>query len=204
MNSIMSNSALLTQSMTESEIQAFLKQKGSILKNTISIYVKNSDGKVYDTGRDIKPSKVIYNAAKNHGINPKVLLVILQREQGLITSANASEKSRAMYFAMGYGATDNGDKVKYTGFDTQVEGVAALLKKLWIEAPASATLTVNGGINHTRNGETYPGRIVVDTFSAYALYKYCPWVFYTLDTTTISGGQYLFLKIYKGWWSTWS
>ena len=204
MNSVMSNTDLLTQSMTESQIQTFLKNKGSVLKNTISVYVKNSSGTVYDTGRDIKPSKVIYNSAKAHGINPKVLLVLLQREQGLITNTSANLNSRALYFAMGYGATDSGDMNKYTGFDNQVEGAATLLKRLWIEAPASATLSVNNGKSHTRSGITYPGSIVVDTFSAYALYKYCPWVFDTSITSTYTGGQYLFIKVYEGWWSTWS
>lgn len=204
MNSIMTNQDILTMSMSASEIQSFLEKKKSILKNKISIYAKNSSGKVYDTGRDVKPSTVIYNSAKDHGINPKVLLVMLQREQGLVTSSTAKTNSRAMYFAMGYGATDSGDNVKYTGFDKQVEGAATLLKKLWIEAPASKTLSVNGGKSHTRGGITYPGSIVVDTFSAYALYKYCPWVFDTSITTSFSGGQYLFLSIYKGWWSSWS
>lgn len=204
MNSIMSNTDLLTQSMTQSQIQTFLNNKNSVLKNTISVYVKNSSGTVYDTGRDVKPSTVIYNAAKDHGINPKVLLVILQREQGLVTSTSASASSRAMYFAMGYGATDSGDMTQYTGFDNQVEGAATLLKQLWIEAPASTTLTVNNGKSTTRNGVTYPGSIVVDTFSAYALYKYCPWVFDTSYTSSFTGGQYLFIKVYEGWWSTWS
>lgn len=141
MNSIMTNQDILTMSMSASEIQSFLEKKKSILKNKISIYAKNSSGKVYDTGRDVKPSTVIYNSAKDHGINPKVLLVMLQREQGLVTSSTAKTNSRAMYFAMGYGATDSGDNVKYTGFDKQVEGAATLLKKLWIEAPASKTLS---------------------------------------------------------------
>lgn len=193
-----------TQSMTESQIQAFLRSKNSVLKNTISVYVKNSKGNVYDTGRDVKPSTVIYNAARDHGINPKVLLILLQREQGLVSATSKSENSRAMYYAMGYGATDSGDLTKYTGFDNQVEGAATLLKKLWIEAPSSCTLTVNNGRSHTRNGITYPGSIVVDTFSAYALYKYCPWVFDTSITSSFTGGQYLFLRVYKGWWSTWS
>lgn len=201
---IMSNSDLLILSMTESQIQTFLRNKNSVLKSTISVYVKNSNGTVYDTGRDVKPSTVIYNAAKDNGINPKVLLVMLQREQGLISATSKSESSRAMYYAMGYGATDSGDMTQYTGFDNQVEGAAMLLKKLWLEAPSSSTLAVNNGKSHTRNGITYPGSIVVDTYSAYALYKYCPWVFDTSISGSFTGGQYLFLKVYEGWWSTWS
>lgn len=88
MNSLLSSSDFLynnDDAMTESEIQSFLTSKNSVLRNSIKIYAINSSGNAYDTGRTVKPSKVISDAAKNAGINPRVILVTLQKESSLVS-----------------------------------------------------------------------------------------------------------------------
>ena len=206
MNGIMYTSDFLyngSSAMSPGQIQSFLVSKNSILQNTIKIYAKNSSGTVYDTGRTCIPYSVIYNAAVNANINPKIILITMQREQSLITKTSGNVNTRAFYYCMGYGATDSGDNLSYSGFDIQVQGGAQLFYTFYSNASMNATLSVNNGVTVTRNGETYPGSIVNTTLPAYSLYKYCPWTFDTSITSTFTGGNYLFIKVFEGWWNSW-
>lgn len=208
MNGLLNSSDFLfasTTALTEKKIQSFLEERGSILKDTIQIYALNSNGNVYNTGRNIKPSTVIYNAAKNNKINPKLILVMLQKESGLITSSSIDLNSRALYYAMGYGATDSGDILEYTGFDRQVEYAAKwLYNKYEYESEKGVRLSVNGGKEVTNNGITYAKEITVDTYPAWVLYKYTPHVIDISLLPTIGGGNYLLLQVFEGWWSSWN
>ncbi len=66
---------------------------------------------------------VIMAAARSCHINPRVLLVLLQKESGVVTMRNPQEKNYR--FAMGLNCPDNAacDK-KYAGFFNQVFGAA--------------------------------------------------------------------------------
>lgn len=207
MNSLLSSSDFIynsSKAMTESDIQTFLTNKKSVLKDKIKIYAINSSGKAYDTGRTVKPSTVIYNAAKDEKINPKVILVMLQKESSLVTSTDTNVNRRAFHYAMGYGATDSGDITTYTGFDNQVQLAAKWLYTKWLnDSQMYVYLTVNGGVTKTVNGETYKGEIYVDTYPAWVLYKYTPHVIDYSLLPTIGGGNYLFLKVFEGWWTSW-
>lgn len=207
MNSLLSSSDFLynnDDAMTESEIQSFLTSKNSVLRNNIKIYAINSSGNAYDTGRTVKPSKVISDAAKNAGINPRVILVTLQKESSLVTSTDTNVNRRAFHYAMGYGATDSGDITTYTGFDKQVELASAWMYDKWLhDSKLDVFLTVNGGVSKTSGGVTYAGKIQVDTFPAWVLYTYTPHVIDYSLLPTIGGGNYLFLKVFEGWWSSW-
>lgn len=207
MNSLLSSSDFLyndNDAMTESEIQSFLVSKNSVLRNNIKVYAINSSGNAYDTGRTVKPSKVISDAAEDAGINPRVILVSLQKESSLITSTNTNVNRRAFYYAMGYGATDSGDITTYTGFDKQVELASAWMYDKWLyDSELFVFLTVNGGVSKTYGGVTYAGKIQVDTFPAWVLYTYTPHVIDYSLLPTLSGGNYLFLKVFEGWWDDW-
>ncbi|MDU0331896.1 hypothetical protein RW092_17095 [Paenibacillus sp. 3LSP] len=207
MNSLLSSSDFLynnDDAMTESEIQSFLTSKNSVLRNSIKIYAINSSGNAYDTGRTVKPSKVISDAAKNAGINPRVILVTLQKESSLVTSTDTNVNRRAFHYAMGYGATDSGDITTYTGFDKQVELASAWMYDKWLhDSKLDVFLTVNGGVSKTSGGVTYAGKIQVDTFPAWVLYTYTPHVIDYSLLPTIGGGNYLFLKVFEGWWNSW-
>jgi len=207
MNSLLVTTDFIYKSdkaMTESEIQTFLTNKKSVLKDTIKIYAINSSGNAYDTGRSVKPSNVIYNAAKNEKINPKVILVMLQKESSLITSTDSNVNRRGFHYAMGYGATDGGDITTYTGFDKQVQLASKWMYTKWLnDSEMLVYKTVNGGKSKTIDGVTYKGEIYVDTYPAWVLYTYTPHVIDYSLAPTIGGGNYLFLQVFDGWWSSW-
>lgn len=202
MNTILSNSEFLfdaKKSWTKAKIQNFLKKKNSVLQHKITIYALNNKKKVYNTGRTIQPAKIIYDSAKKYGINPKVILATIQKESSLITTGNKSKNTRSFYYAMGCGATDNGDLTSYTGFDNQIFEGTRLLKRLYNKNPRNKTITVHGGKRIKINGVTYPEKITAGNSASYALYQYTPHVFDPAYTKNITGGNYLFYQIYKGW-----
>src|SRR3989339_219697 len=66
--------------MNLEEIDNFLKNKTGILNNYEILEPS--------TSLNLKASQIIYNAAQNYKINPKVLLVLLQKEQSLVENPN--------------------------------------------------------------------------------------------------------------------
>jgi hypothetical protein len=105
-----------SQSMDLNQIQAFLS-RGSL-----------SDLRVEDhTGRMSTPAKIIWQAAQSHGISPKFLLVLLQKEQSLIEDPSPSQKQ--LDWAAGYAICDNcsmSDPTlqRWRGFGKQVNSAA--------------------------------------------------------------------------------
>ena len=82
-------------SMTTVDIQAFLENHGGALSTL----------KIADVeGKERPVSYIIGTAAQKHRINPKYLLVKLQKEQSLITEKNPTQKQ--LDGATGYGITD--------------------------------------------------------------------------------------------------
>ncbi|OGD61361.1 hypothetical protein A3A71_00600 [Candidatus Berkelbacteria bacterium RIFCSPLOWO2_01_FULL_50_28] len=117
-------------SMTVSQIQAFLVSKGSYLARAPSSKLGSGAG-----GR--KASRIIWDASHGYReasgtsrgitvtntVSPMVLLVTLQKEQSLIT--RTTYDSWAMTASMGYGCPDSGGcDPTYRGFTNQVEWAA--------------------------------------------------------------------------------
>ncbi|HJP96898.1 MAG TPA: hypothetical protein VJ843_06045 [Candidatus Saccharimonadales bacterium] len=68
----------------------------------------------YKYGGNVTAGQVIYDAAQAYGINPRVLLTTLQKEQSLVTgTAGCSVKRYAA--AVGYGCPDSGGSYGYSG-----------------------------------------------------------------------------------------
>ena len=108
--------------MTRDAIQLFLNDKGSYLKNLLT---EDANGLV-KTAADI-----IYEAAVNNRINPKFLLVTLQKEQSLVTDDSPS--TRQLDWAAGFAVCDgcslSDPKVaKYKGFGKQIDGAAGIIR----------------------------------------------------------------------------
>lgn len=110
------------------QIQDFLEDKNSYLANfkysgdNPSVEELAQDPEA-DYIRERGAATIIYNAAQESKINPKLLLTMLQKEQGLIEKTDPSE--RALNYAMGYYCYD-GDycNPKYKGFGKQVRATA--------------------------------------------------------------------------------
>lgn len=139
-NNIVSDADLLDYgAMGLADIQNFLLKKGSYLAN----YYATDTNSVYRSAAEI-----IYNAAHNNyncdnvtlsdtpteaekqakcqhitTINPKFLLILLQKEQGLIEDPNPTQGS--LYSATGYACPDIwGCNPYYQGFGKQVNSAA--------------------------------------------------------------------------------
>lgn len=109
-------------SWTRNDIQAFLDNKGSYLRQ---YQTPDSSGVVKSA------SDIIYAAAQDYQINPKYILVTLQKEQSLVTDDSPTQKQ--LDWAAGYGVCDSCSMsdpkvVKYKGFANQVENSAAIMR----------------------------------------------------------------------------
>src|SRR5690606_32433489 len=90
--------------LTEAEIQAFLERNGSGLatyKSAVSGRDANNHCHPFQGGANLLASTIIFRVQEACGISAKVVLVTLQKEQGLITTANPT--ASALRIAMGYG-----------------------------------------------------------------------------------------------------
>lgn len=141
-----------TGSMSPWEIQRFLEKKDSVL------------AKPY---RGQMPSRLIYNACRKHGINPKVMLARLQTEQGLVRKKTASEHQ--LDWALGVGCYDGGDwNTRYKGFEKQVEYAAATMRNHYDRG--RELIREQGTVRMTIDGRRYK----VKNAATYSLYKYTP------------------------------
>ncbi|NNH03397.1 LGFP repeat-containing protein [Microbacterium ulmi] len=127
-----------TWSMGEAEIQAFLEQKVPACQSGYTCLRDRYDSTrstpadpmcgPYSGGSRERASTIIYKVAQACGINPQVLLVTLQKEQGLVTHVWPSEWRYTI--AMGQGCPDTAAcDTTYNGFFNQVYGAARQLKR---------------------------------------------------------------------------
>ncbi|MBH41248.1 MAG: hypothetical protein CL685_00860 [Candidatus Magasanikbacteria bacterium] len=144
-NNIISDKSIQdANSMNRADIRGFLRQHNGFLSSFIAT---DKDGK----RRHI--ADIIYNASKKHQINPKYLLVKLEKEQSLITMKNPEQKR--LDWATGYGICDACSKSdpalqKHKGIATQIDSAAAIIrwyydnmhKKAWIKK-AGKTYTID-------------------------------------------------------------
>ncbi|MDP2812091.1 MAG: hypothetical protein Q8O32_00140 [bacterium] len=116
------------RSMTQKEIQSFLEEQNSFLKdyqysgnNPTPAQVATDPELKYIETRSA--AEIIYNAAQEAKISPKFILTILQKEQSLIDDSTPTERN--LDFAMGYYCFD-GDYCNpmYKGFGKQVRSAA--------------------------------------------------------------------------------
>lgn len=110
------------QSMNQADMQLFLTQYGSALATKI-LPDKNGINK--------NVAEIICSASQEHKINPKYLLVKLQKEQSLITAKNPTQNQ--LDGATGYGITDGcgWDCEMYKnnqGFGKQVDSAAGIIR----------------------------------------------------------------------------
>jgi hypothetical protein len=122
-------------------------------------------------------ARIIYDAANDYKINPQVLLVLLQKEQGLITDDwpwNIQYRS-----ATGYGCPDNADcNAKYYGFTNQVRWAAKMFRSIMNEDPdwfAPYTRGNNTIFWHPDTGRCGSSTVNIQNNATAALYSYTPY-----------------------------
>ena len=132
--------------------EAFLQQRGGAIKNFV------------DKKSNCKASVLIDDAARNHGIDPKLLIASLQREKGLVRRPDLKQKD--MDWACGVGAWDGKRKwdERYKGFERQINSCAKTYHNRFKGFSKGEVLTLD-------YGET---ELVPENAATYALYVYTP------------------------------
>jgi hypothetical protein len=175
--------------MTEAQIQSFLESKVSSCR---SGYVCLKDYGVqtrqigpdamcgaYSGGGSERASRVIYKVAQACGINPQVILVMLQKEQGLVTSTAPSPW--AYQAAMGQGCPDTAAcDSQYYGLFNQIYGGAWQLKRYANPPGTSQYFTwyapgKTWNIGYHPNSACGRGAVHVENQATANLYYYTPY-----------------------------
>ncbi|MBO1750951.1 hypothetical protein J4G33_03955 [Actinotalea sp. BY-33] len=127
--------------MTAAQVQSFLVSKGSRCTSTSSLvcikdFRQTTQNKpataqcqgAYTGAANETAAQIIAKVARACGINPQVLLVTLQKEQGFIT-ATAGKSAATYNKAMGFGCPDTAAcNTEYAGFFNQVYRAAYQFK----------------------------------------------------------------------------
>ena len=180
-------------SMTEAEIQSFLDSQVSCDKG-ISYYnylkatwpafdwhfkddhIVCMNEELFGDGETIgegdTAAHIIWQAAQDYKINPQVLLVLLQKEQGLVTDSYPN--TRQYRGATGYGCPDTAAcSAKYYGFKNQVRNAASMFRTVldggWTNYPLG-----NNWIRYSAacSSGSY---VNIRNLATSALYRYTPY-----------------------------
>ena len=180
-------------SMSEAEIQSFLLSKGNCRDTDVNkagyypslkYHIKDGhfvclaeetfgDGEVYGEEDGESAAHIIWQAAQDYEINPRVLLVLLQKEQGLITDSwpnNVQYRS-----ATGFGCPDTAPcSSQYYGFKNQVRNAASMFRTVldggWTNYPLG-----NNYIQYNPNAACGGSVVNIRSLATSALYRYTPY-----------------------------
>ena len=117
---------------------------------------------------------IIWQAAQDYSINPQVLIVLLEKEQSLVTDPWPNHRQYAS--ATGFGCPDTGGcDPKGAGFKNQVRKAAALFREVldggWSNYPAYTTQFIYYNPNTGCGGTN----IYIQNRATSALYRYTPY-----------------------------
>jgi hypothetical protein len=151
---------------TAEGIQKFLELKGSVLANTSPQFLaklKEPDVATKVALEDKQPNltrlrtaaELLYDAGTKWGLNPQVLLVILQKEQSLITGTFNSDAhlQNALDKAAGFGCPDDQPCGQiFLGFYRQFFGSFDAEGNRWLGTAASLMRSFNAEVGGVRVG----------------------------------------------------
>lgn len=160
-------------SMSVAQIQALFDKSGSFMAT------------YYQDGRSA--ASIVSDAALEHGVNPRVILATLEKENSLV-SRPTKPAAWVLRSAMGYAYNDGGSTAgRGSTLASQIDKGTQLLRTLY-ERGHQGTLPAKMTVDYGR-------RVIrVNNAATYALMSYTP---HTLDTqlNQIGGGNYLFGKV---------
>ena len=184
-------------SMSEADIQRFLDSKNSCSNTDYNYFLRLSRSSSYqwhfqdghficlaqehfgDKDGEIgfkygeTAAHIIWQAAQDYRINPKVLIVLLQKETGLITDPIPNDWDYRR--ATGYGCPDTAAcSEKYYGFKNQVRN-AAYLFRVVMDGNSSYYPIGNNFIQFNPNGSCGGSTVYIENLATSALYRYTPY-----------------------------
>jgi LysM repeat protein len=225
---IISDSAFYAPgTMSAADIQRFLNGKVAVCRadptrpGCLKDYRLNTPEVTGVAGRctslpaktNISAAELIYDISIACGISPKVLLVKLQKEQGLVTSTNPSP--RAYEFALGMDCPDTpaGCSAASAGFFWQLYRGAGQL--VWYSNPAGSFTWLRPGATISRPFQANnPGcgaqSFVLENRATAALYYYTPYVpnqaalgnLYGIGDVCSAYGNRNFFRDYTDWFGS--
>ena len=180
-----------SNAMSTQDIQNFLNQKmPSCDTNGAKTYSGNQTRAQYGANRGVPPpyvclkdysqnglssAQIIKDAANNYGINPATLLVLLQKEQTLITDDWPWPKQYRS--ATGFGCPDTAAcDDKYYGFFNQVTNAARQFR-LYANSPNSYRYKPfqNNYIQYNPVASCGGSNVHIDNYATAGLYNYTPY-----------------------------
>lgn len=124
-----------------------------------------------------RPSaQIIYDTAQEFSINPQVLIVLLQKEQGLVT--DTWPLSKQYRTAAGYGCPDTAAcDTTYYGFTNQIRWAARMFRAIMDDSPTWYTPYVlgNNSIRWSPTASCGASTIFIENRATQALYNYTPY-----------------------------
>lgn len=176
-----------TGTMTQASIQSFLQSKEQgctaaygypclkdYTQTTSSRAVSAGRCSGYDGAANEPASQIIYKVSKSCGINPQVLLVLLEKEQGLVSSkAPTAWKYQA---STGYGCPDSaGCDSQYYGFYNQVYRAAWQFKEYVVDPAYWRYRVGNVAVQYSPNASCGSSVVNIENAATAALYNYTPY-----------------------------
>lgn len=124
----------------------------------------------------VSAAQLIYNASQTYSINPQVMIVLLQKEQGLVTDTwPLSVQYRS---ATGYGCPDTAAcDSQYYGLKNQLNWAATMFRAILNNSPTWYTPYVLGNnyIQYNPNSSCGGSNVNIVNRSTQALYNYTPY-----------------------------
>jgi len=173
-------------SMSLLDIQGFLQNRGSFLAS-YSVIDPN-------TGLAETAAEAIYDRCQTNKISPKFVLVLLQKEQGLIEDSAPDQGS--LDWATGYGCPDSGGcNTRWQGFWKQINSATLQFYDYMVNPgdygyQKGATYTLNNTCSAYDNSAT--SVVTPYNIATAALYNYTPHVF---------NGNYNFFILWQRYFS---
>ena len=201
-------------SMSEADIQQFLKSKNSCNDRNLGkrsryprLHYNVRDGHFVCMADDSfdgeSAAHIIYQTAQDYRINPRVLLVLLQKEQGLITDTwpNSNQYRKAT----GFGCPDSGQgcDARYFGLKNQLRHAAQLFRAVLDGGWSNYSVGWNSIYYHP-NRACGSSMVNIRNRATASLYRYTP---YQPNNDTLIGrhggcsayGNLNFFNYYSNW-----
>ncbi|MGY1706296.1 hypothetical protein ACI79C_17160 [Geodermatophilus sp. SYSU D00697] len=183
-----------SSTMSTAEVQSFLQTKGSGCSGSYCLKTyrqdtwtraKDSSCAGYQGVAGETAAQILSKVARSCGVNPQVLLVILQKEQSLVTAT--APTSARLRSAMGYGCPDTAPcDAQYYGFYNQVFSAAHRFKEYRADPSRwnhRAGVTVNVRYHPNAACGTLP--VYIQNQATAGLYNYTP---YTPNKAALAAG----------------
>ncbi|MBI5205065.1 MAG: hypothetical protein HZA11_09120 [Nitrospirae bacterium] len=181
----LSNDEFINKStMSYADIKKLLKDKGSFLQGD---EVKDVDGTFFD------PAELIDFAAQVYGINPQVILAVLQREHSAITTTTKNRPDDSILrHIMEYG--------KPTTISDQIMDGTAQMRRDFDRLSNGQSTAGGWKVGVGKNAIDGKKLLVTPANKAVAVsFSYDPEVGYGWDKTSTAGGNFVFCKVWEKW-----